>query len=957
MSANHDLFLRAHTIGPRETSIKSTKNIDDSKWPARILVLDTETTIDTEQQLMFGVYRLCNLIEEKYLCCEEGIFHKENISNRERKVLEAYAKKNFAGIEVKSFPPKPDLKIYPRWKFIERVFWQTLAAGGMIVGLNIPFDLSRLAVGWAIARNGGWSLILSERISRKTGKSEPNPNRPRIRVDAPFIALLRSEHPEEWPPGRFLDLHTLSLALFGEAIGLEALCQRLQIPGKIAHEPSGKITAAEIDYCRGDVRATHTALNELKKEFDLHPLEHLWPDKAYSPASIAKAYLDVMGIVSPKEKFEVSNKVLGIAMQAYYGGRAECRVRRTPVPVIHTDFKSQYPTVNTLLGNWRVLTAKSISFDDATEEVRRFVSAVKLDDLFNPDTWKELSFFALVRPDKDILPIRTRYNNVTQNIGINELSSDQPIWFAGPDVVKSAILTGKIPYIEKAIRVKPIGKQPGLKKTKLRGTLAIDPRRNDFFRYVVEERERQKSSKAQADFLKVLANAGSYGLFVEINPEKSAKPVKIKVFSGEQSFEQSSQVIEKHGRWYFPPLAALITAGGRLLLGMLEKSVTNAGGTYLFCDTDSLCIVGSDQGSLVPCLGGTHSLRDGKEAIKALSRKAIEQIANRFRLLNPYHPNVVPHLLKIEDINFDSSNQLRKLMGYAISAKRYVLYEQSKSQLTIVEPKAHGLGYLYPPIEKKRKDDPHWTFEAWKWMLCKELGLRSPMPRWVDLPAMMRIVVSTPNVLGRFHHLTRPYNFLFCPLIDPVAGYPANLDRDNCTLITAFTKNRGKWVQAECINVVDGTRYQLGAKQDTKLDKLIPQTFEYVLRLYLCHPEAKSLAPEGMICASDTRGLLKRSSIIASQLRYVGKETDRHWTEEEDPSLLTFSPVEYLPSGKIAADLFLRAKINEIGIRELMRKTGFSQHTIEAIRDGRPVRPKTLTRMQAGIDCENGGGG
>src|ERR1700722_10528984 len=65
--------------------------------------------------------------------------------------------------------------------------------------------------------------------------------------------------------------------------------------------------------------------------------------RLYSPASIAKAYLKEMGIKQPKQHFGVSNKAVGIAMQSYYGGRAECRIRRTRVPVIHTDFTSQYP--------------------------------------------------------------------------------------------------------------------------------------------------------------------------------------------------------------------------------------------------------------------------------------------------------------------------------------------------------------------------------------------------------------------------------------------------------------------------------------------------------------------------------------------------------------------------------------------------------------------------------------
>ena len=63
----------------------------------------------------------------------------------------------------------------------------------------------------------------------------------------------------------------------------------------------------------------------------------LRPDQAYSPASIAKSYLDAMNIVRPKEHFRVANRIHGISMQAYYGGRAECRIRKTPVPVKLTD--------------------------------------------------------------------------------------------------------------------------------------------------------------------------------------------------------------------------------------------------------------------------------------------------------------------------------------------------------------------------------------------------------------------------------------------------------------------------------------------------------------------------------------------------------------------------------------------------------------------------------------------
>lgn len=946
---NHDIFLRAHTIVSEKKEKKGTLPIHGPKWPDQVLIFDTETSIDTKQDLTFGAYRLCQLSGNRYICFEEGLFPTDDLDSTQRKVLASYVAERFAEIEAKSFPPKLRLKLHSRAGFIERVFWKAIKSDAMIVGFNLPFDLTRIAADWRAGRNSTWSLILSLRRSRKTGQMEPNPYRPRVRIrpkdsKSAFIELTRPQKPEEWPrTARFLDLRTLAFALFAESMGLDNLCKKLKLPGKIEHEPTGNVTSSEIDYCRQDVKATTGVLNGLKEEFDLHPIS-LEPNQAYSPASMAKAYLDAMGVITPKEKFNVPEHFPGIAMQSYYGGRAECRVRRVPVPVIHTDFKSQYPTVNTLMENWKVLTAERLSFDDAIKEVRKLIESVSLRDLFDQKLWQKFRFFALVRPNKDILPVRTVYNGETQNIGINELNSDKPIWFAGPDVIASVLLSGRVPHIEKAIRMVAHGRQAGLKSTNLRGMVAIDPKRQDFFRHVVEQREIHKANTALAGFLKVLANAGSYGSFVEITPENQAKPREIKVFSGEKSFEQPSDVIEKQGKWYFPPLGALITAGGRLLLAMLEKCVTDAGGTYLFCDTDSLCIVASKDGGMISCPGGTHKRGNRSEFIKALSFGEVQRITNRFRALSPYNSATLPKILKIEKVNFNSALRFRQLKGYAISAKRYVLYRETGSHLTIVDPKAHGLGYLYPPIERKSEKDPEWTFEAWQWLLRQELGLQQKAPAWINTPAMMRIVLSTPHLLSRLRYMTRPYNFLLCPIIDTLAGYPAGVDPETFAPITPFTRKRDRWLDAKCINVHDGKVYGLALHQSPKLDKIIPQTLGYILRLYPRHPESKSLAPDGTPCEPMTRGLLRRASIVAGQLRYVGKETDRRWEHGEDLSLLTFKAMEFVPSRKVVADPILRDEIAKLGMRELMRKTGLSQHTIEAIRQGKRVRRTSLRR-------------
>jgi hypothetical protein len=217
---------------------------------------------------------------------------------------------------------------------------------------------------------------------------------------------------------------------------------------------------------------------------------------------------------------------------------------------------------------------------------------------------------------------------------------------------------------------------------------------------------------------------------------------------------------------------------------------------------------------------------------------------------------------------------------------------------------------------------------------------------------MMRVVLSTPLVLNRLDRDTRPYNFLLCPLIDSVVGFPSGVDRERFTLIAPFTKDRGAWRSLMCVNVCDGKRFTLAMEQDARASKAVPQTLEYVLRLYLRHAEAKSLAPDGSPSSGDTRGVLLRASIQVGDMLYVGKETDRRWEHGEDLSLVQFRVQEYRPAGgMVVADPSLRARLTSLAMRALMRRTGLSQHTLEATREGRHVRRMTLQRVIAALGC------
>lgn len=950
----HDIFVRAHTsVRPKAAGDRRWSPM----WPSHCLIFDTETTLDPAQKLNFGAFRRCKLVGSRYVCVAEGIFHRDDLTNAQSNALQRY--KDDPPTPIEYFPAETQLSLQNHTSFVRRVFWKSVRKGELIVGFNLPFDLSRLAVRSAEGKKGDWSLALSQPWKNpKTGRVVPNPKRPRIIVDAQnskmaFMKLGSILHKEEWPrEGRFLDLRTLAWAIRNVSYNLKRACKDFHVRGKVKHKPTGQIRSEELEYCRGDVAASQRLLNAAMREFNRNPVD-LHPDKAYSPASIAKAYLDEMRIKKPKQHFRALNKMLGIAMQTYYGGRAECRIRKTPVPVIHTDFTSQYPTVNALLGNWNVLTSASVRFVNCTAKAKKLLARTNLTDTFDRALWKQLSFFALVKPQADILPVRTVYGETgkTQNIGLNYLSSEKPIWYAAPDLMASKILTGKTPRILKALEMVPGGRQNRLKSTNLGGMVKIKPAEQDFYCEVVQQRAvHKRKDEALANFLKVLANSGSYGLFVEVNTETKKKERELVYFSGEKKGKVDSNYAEKPGAWYFPPIASLITSGGRLLLAMLEKSVEEKGGSYLFCDTDSLCIMGTEKGSFVACAGG-KTRHHGGSGFTALSLKEIRAISDKFKRLNPYDPSLVSEILKIEDVNFEDANPnkpFRQLYGYAISSKRYALYSRSEGNIQIEKASGHGLGYLFAPKERRENEEeetPQWVIEAWNFLLRRELNLRAEEPPWLDLPAMMRMVVTTPNV---FKHQRPewlgPFNFFLFPIVSVLGGYPAGYDNSNFLFITPYESDRKKWKSLAGVNLADGQKFQIAMQPSANQDRVIPDSFRIVLRNYLSKPEAKSLAPDGTPCTGATQGLLLRAKIIAGKVVPVGKETDRRWEQGEDPSMLDSQVYVYEKQRKtVVADASERKSWSAIGVRRLMRESKLSQAPVSNAIKGKPVRRQTLS--------------
>lgn len=150
-------------------------------------------------------------------------------------------------------------------------------------------------------------------------------------------------------------------------------------------------------------------------------------------------------------------------------------------------------------------------------------------------------------PNADVFPVRARYATRIKeqtrsadmpNIGVNYLSADRPLWFTLADCVASKILSGTAPKVVRAIRFTPKSPQDGLRSVEIAGEpeFQVNPYRDDFYKRVIELRQRVKADYKVAKrrdpnsqetknldmkqlALKILANATSDGIFIELNVE------------------------------------------------------------------------------------------------------------------------------------------------------------------------------------------------------------------------------------------------------------------------------------------------------------------------------------------------------------------------------------------------------------------------------------------------------
>jgi hypothetical protein len=293
-----DIAVRVFSAPRDSPTVRKNRKRRKAKWRKRYLIFDTETTRDTAQEFLFGVLRYCEFANDGRLrCLDEKIIYADSLETAWPEELECI--REYCRGRMADTATRMRLRAIPREDFA-RLMINVLRTAGVVVAFNLPFDLSRVALGWGRART--WH---PRAFSLWFGQYEGGEDRylPRIcmsLIDSKRafykIRGSRTSNESAWR-GAFLDLRTLAYALSGKSLTLRSAGEEFGAEELKADAPElGHVTEAALDYCRADVRATASLMVALRREFDLHPKIDLLPWRAYSPASIGKAYLRAGGV-------------------------------------------------------------------------------------------------------------------------------------------------------------------------------------------------------------------------------------------------------------------------------------------------------------------------------------------------------------------------------------------------------------------------------------------------------------------------------------------------------------------------------------------------------------------------------------------------------------------------------------------------------------------------------------
>ena len=972
---DHPVTVRGFRIAPVVERLLVVRMLDEEEgareWPSGVF-----RVIQRQKDEAYGPAHRLRLLEPT-----AGVIMPDRMSRPDREAIRRWA-------QVRGLP------LVPTQEFVHRVlFLEGHRGPATISAYDDAVVLSSLARYWSAGRRitstkSGHRRITSDRRESFILTLCPNHRGhrgcPRIALTPMTPPGVRIEFtkvdPDAAPvygphtPGRFYSVRAAVFGLTNEDLDLREACRVFGVTPP--ERASSSALTDRMDVCQQELDAVcalaevtmgellrHEAVVSGGNEIDRAREKKVSVGAVQSPGTLAKGYLKAAGINGPPrlrvtpDLGMTADDVHGACMGSFYPGRMEVLIRHEPVPSAVCDLRAQYPAVFTLQGLGELLTADHVEAYDAMADAREFL-ATPPRDMTRPEPWRRLLVVCLVRPDRDFLPSRIPYANRQGDTDTGEREvvwgevtvppTLDPLWETLGDLWVDQQDTGRPvgDRIIRAIGFRPVGRREGLRPVLYGGIVPVaDPAQ--LIRAMVEARPGLEAQGLihLAEGAKVQANTAAFGIWAEVHRHDLSprSRVKVWVYDGLRRRLMRAQplVEERHGPFYFPSIATFVTAGGRVLLYLIEHFTREASGDLAMLAVDSAAIIPTDR---APDPIATY-----------------RTVARRLESLNPW--SVTPFLR----LNKAHGDPPRPLTFFGVTTSRYCLFSKDggEHRYRALDPSGQDLGQYQDPfggelVTVNGETFPRFWAAAWEWMIRHARTHRdSPDPDWVHRPAVFLTGWTHPKQ-GFFSKLPRNQVRPFCTALVMHDTF------SNAVAIGTLTRSgEREWRRHPGGQQRMEVRERTGSHRDFMTPAggppvIIPQTWVRVLRDYLHRPNHK-------FANGDRRGRMERWEIVATGIEYAGKEgpvtvgqASAHgmaWEDVEGAVRTIYEPAGY-PAEEIArARSVLRGiprplASSLVGLHP--RKLQDFIHGRSTPRPGRLRRCVVLTRLWASGERDEG---
>jgi hypothetical protein len=738
---------------------------------SELLVLQAATTPDIAQRLLAATFR--HYVDGDLV--DEGVILPDDVSADDRLLVANYAATNLAEL-----PPGFSrmeigrrLRVLTRTEFLREIYYPVAYdRHGVVVGFDLALALSRLANEVVPCRDGSFRLLmLGEPKIKPRGDAfvrKPEwsswPGCPDIIV-APrgdeAVAISFAPQSEKatvtlpggklvsavsWDPrggqwhGALVQLTQLVDALRGVKHTLDSACRAYGVYFDATAAAVGGLSVDALDRRRAVVRATAALWAAIQPDLALHADSNVEAHRVHTSASFARGYWKASGIDrAPK----ISKRLAAVGAACFTGARIEQCVVRRSVPIAVFDRSAAYLRDAVTLGTEELLAAQRLGTRSSKPELIRFLEE---GDLLvrtaDPAACRWLGrLFVEVRPHGEPWHVRAWFQDRSApSLVTAPFFFDGAWWVSAFDVVTAMLYSGHPPEIHKVVELVPDGQRE-------RRPVCLAGGASEHGDLLLGMLRRQiqldkEEDQVRSTGLKPTRNSAAFGLFAQLI-RLYGTPARRQVWGVDGSRGTLARY-ELAGELTCLPLAAAITAFGRFQLARVDVKVRALGGVIAAMDTDSVSVVATRRGGLVPLPGGDRRMADDTEAVYALSFAELRRIVREEAWANPVGRQ------SAWGEKYGSLHCEAFLFG--ICNKRTAIYRHGPDgEVVLLHASEILLGgrYMSPTGSEERGASGArlWVEEAWRYLI--DPG-RHPRPAWWSTSAVRGVAIDSPEALARY---------------------------------------------------------------------------------------------------------------------------------------------------------------------------------------------------------------